>query len=301
MRAQPTDCAAFEALGHAYFEADCLDEAMTAFQRAIELNPATAEAYNGIGHIHYRSGSPQPAIDAYEQGIANDPHYLYCYYGLGMLYAAKLGEYERAIHAFERGLAANPGDPFLTANLGSTYARAGQIGKAIEILEQVAKQNPNEPYAYGWLSLLYLHLHQYDEAERACRQQNEIEEEASSHRLLGYIYHALDRNDEAIVELERAIELEPRDYEAQGALAKVYRVTGDLAAGELHYNAAWEMARQDDEYGQACFHAVSGNAEQALRLLETGLAKGQVQPGWIRIDPEFAFIQDEPRFQALIR
>jgi len=25
-----------------------------------------------------------------------------------------------------------------------------------------------------------------------------------------------------------------------------------------------------------------------------------VQPGWVRIDPEFAFINDDPRFKALI-
>ena len=26
----------------------------------------------------------------------------------------------------------------------------------------------------------------------------------------------------------------------------------------------------------------------------------QIQPSWVRIDPEFAFIQGDPRYQALI-
>jgi len=30
-------------------------------------------------------------------------------------------------------------------------------------------------------------------------------------------------------------------------------------------------------------------------------AKRQVSPGWMRIDPELVFIQEEPRFQALIQ
>jgi hypothetical protein len=94
--------------------------------------------------------------------------------------------------------------------------------------------------------------------------------------------------------------MEPQDYEARGALAKVYRASGNLPAGDAHNKAALEMAEQDNEYGQACFHAVSGNVEKALDLLEVGCAKGQVQSGWVRIDPEFAFIQDQPRFQALI-
>ena len=52
---------------------------------------------------------------------------------------------------------------------------------------------------------------------------------------------------------------------------------------------------QDDEYGQVCFEAVSGNTDKALVLLEVALAKGQVQPGWLRIDPEFAFANHSPR------
>ncbi len=300
MRSRPTDYAAYEALGNTYFEAERLDDAMHAFERAVELNPNTASAYDSIGHIHYRKGEPQAAIAAYERGIANDPHYLYNYYGLGILYSAQLGDYQKAMQAFERGLAANPADPFLTANLGTTYARMGQIEKGIEILKEVVKVHTDQAFAFSWLALLYLHLHRFAESAEACRRENEIDDNAASHRLLGYIHHASGQNTLAILELERAVEMDPDDYEARGALALVYRESGNPLAAENHYKAALDMAMQDNEYGQACFYAVSGNVEKALDLLEVSRAKGQDQPGWIRIDPEFAFIQDEPRFQALI-
>jgi hypothetical protein len=35
-------------------------------------------------------------------------------------------------------------------------------------------------------------------------------------------------------------------------------------------------------------------------LLQVALDKGQLQPGWARIDPEFSYIKDDPRFQALL-
>jgi Tfp pilus assembly protein PilF len=107
-------------------------------------------------------------------------------------------------------------------------------------------------------------------------------------------------NYAAMANCQKSTELEPDDYEARGALARAYRESGDLPASEKHYSLAEQMALKDNEVGQACFHAVSGDFAKALDLLEAGVAKGQVLPGWIRIDPEFAFMQDEPRFQALI-
>ena len=295
---RPEDSAAFEALGRVLFEAKRYDEAMKAFQRTVALNPQSASAYNGIGHIHYRVGNPQPSIEAYEKGIKTDPHYAGCYYGLGILYATQLGQYDRAIETFERGLVAIPENTFLQASLGSIYARMGQIEKALEILNRVVRLDPKLSFTLGWLAMLYLHVGKYAELMAASLQEIEIEDNHDSHRVLGYCYHALDRRDEAIAELERAIELEPEDYEARGALAKVYRESGNLPAAEKQYRTGLEMAEQDNEYGQSCFYAVNGSIEKALTLLETGVAKGQVLPGWIRIDPEFAFIQDEPRFQG---
>ncbi|MBI3957595.1 MAG: hypothetical protein HY328_02210 [Chloroflexi bacterium] len=75
-----------------------------------------------------------------------------------------------------------------------------------------------------------------------------------------------------------------------------------IPIGDGHYDAiAREMAEQDNEYGQACFHAVSGNIDRALALLEVALQSGDpVWLGWARIAPEFAFLVDEPRFHALV-
>ena len=64
--------------------------------------------------------------------------------------------------------------------------------------------------------------------------------------------------------------------------------------------AELEAATQDKEYGLACVEAVSGNYENALPLLEKALIEGQVDKGWARIDPEFAFMTDHPRFIALV-
>lgn len=288
-------------LGMAYFHAQRLDEAMAAFQRAIALKPDMATAYNGIGRVRYHTGPAEAAIAAYEQAIALDLHYIDPVYGLGIVYAVQLGNYAQAIAAFQRSLVHNPGNTLLAASLGSTYARMGRIDEALAVLQAVIAQEPTNTFALSWLSILYFHLKRYDDVITACQQEIAQEDAHSPHRLLGLIYDARGQTTVAMAQLEQAITLEREDYEARAALAKIYYRIGRQREADEQLALANTMAQEDDgEYGLACVAAVSGNFAQALALLEIALATGQVQPGWVRIDPELAFLNDDPRFRVLI-
>ena len=297
----PHDDALQIELGMAYFAAERFDAARAAFQHALTLNPRAAAAYNGIGRVGYHTGPPAAAITAYEQAIALDPHSIDPIYGLGILYSAQLGDYENAVATFRQGLRHNPENPFLTASLGSTYARMGRIDEALATLQQAELLDPASSFVQSWLSILYLHCQRYDDAIAACRREIILADAHSPHRLLGMIYDARGQTSAAIAELEQAIALEPEDYEAQAALAKLYQQTGRHREAEEKFALAQRLAQTDHaEYGRACVAAVSGDVDQALTLLKIALDKGLVQPGWVRIDPEFAVVQDEPSFQALI-
>ena len=296
----PADFEKHVELGMAYFHARRFDKAMAAFHRAIELNPKAATAYNGIGRVYYHTGPAEKAIEAYRQAFRLDRQYVDAYFGLGVLYFAQLGDFEAAVETFQDGLAHNPNNGFLVASLGNTYARMGRFDEALASLQQAIRLDPNSTYAYGNLSILYLHLKRYEDVIATCLRETEIEDGNDARRILGYVYDWLGRPEEAIAQLERAVALEPQDYEARGALAKVLRTVGRQPDAQEQYAIAHEMAAQDNEYGQACFQAVSGHGEEALTLLEVGLRKGQVQKGWVRIDPEFAFLYDNPRFKALL-
>jgi tetratricopeptide (TPR) repeat protein len=300
VKGNPDNSEVYIELGMAYFHAEQFKDAMEAFQQAITLNPSAAHAYNGIGRVCYHTGPAQAAIEAYERAIDLDRNYIDPYYGLGILYSAQLGNYEAAIRAFQRGLEHNPTEGFLLASLGSTHARAGGFEQAIDYLQQAITFQPANDFAYSWLSIIYLHLKRYDEAITTCQREIELADNHSARRLLGYLYGELDRYEEAIEELEQSVALEPDDYEARAALARIYRTVGSKQKADEHHAVAAETARRDDEYGQACFEAVSGNLDRAIELLQVALKAGQVQAGWARIDPEFAFMQDDPRFRALI-
>jgi tetratricopeptide (TPR) repeat protein len=288
------------ALGIAYFDAGRLDAAAAAFRRALALDESMAAAHNGIGRVCYHTGPPQAAVAAYARAIALDPHYIDPVYGLGILYSAQLGDYANAAAVFARGLAHNPGNAFLTASLGSTYARMGRFGEALAVLHAAERLDPSQAFTQSWLSIILLHLKRYDEAIFACRREIELADTHSPHRVLGYIHTARGDYAAAVGELERAIALAPEDYEARGALSQLYRMTDRPQAAAEQYAVAQELALRDDEAGQACFAAVTGDVDGALALLEVALARGQLHKGWARIDPEFACMTGDPRFHALV-
>ena len=176
----------------------------------------------------------------------------------------------------------------------------GRFDEAVAVLQQSLAQNPCDTFALSWLSLLTLRQGRYDEALALCQRENEAQEAHSPHRIMGMIHNHLGNTDSAITHLERAIALEPEDYEARALLARVYRAVGRNAEADPHDALADEMAWQDhQEYGKACVQALRGNVDEAVALLQVALAKKLVQLGWVRIDPEFAFISDDPRFKAL--
>jgi tetratricopeptide (TPR) repeat protein len=296
----PTDYRLLGQLGWAYFEAERYDDAMDVFQRGADLYPDRALAYNAIGRVYERTGPPEKAIKAYERAIDLDPQWVVPYHGLGIVYTARLGDYEAALDAYQRAMAVDPENAFTLSWLGLTYARMGQIDRAVASLEETLRRQPDNDDALSSLAIVYLHQKRYDDVIAACQRQIEIEDDRSARLLLGYVYDHLGCHEEALAELERAVALDPEDYEVRGALAKVLRTVGRQGDAEAQYALAISLASRDNEYGQACFAAVSGDVERAVALLKVGLAEGQVQPGWARIDPEFAFIRDDPRFVALI-
>jgi superkiller protein 3 len=299
-RDNPTNPDLHVELGKLYFHANRLDEAMAAFHQAVALNPNSAPAFNWIGRIFENKGQAEEAIKAFQRSIDLDPKSPDAYFGMGIVNYDQLADYEAAVDAIQKGMEHNPDLGYLVAILGNVYSRMGQFEEAIATWQKAVQLQPELAFAYSGMSEAYLYLKRYDDVIAACQREIEIEDGNDARRVLGYAYHFQGRYEMAIDQFERSMALEPQDYEARAALAGVYRAVGRRQDADEQYALASEMASQDNEYGQACFEAVSGNIELALTLLADGLAKGQVKPGWARMDPEFAGINDDPRFIALV-
>jgi serine/threonine-protein kinase len=129
------------------------------------------------GLIAYFEKNPDGAIREYEKALEMEPNFALAHYFLGQAYEQK-GLLEQAIHSLTRALQLTPGNPEMEAALARSLALSGDHKRAEEMLEELRKKSRSE----------YV-----------------------SPVLLAQVLLGLNRNDDAIVELQRAREMQATD------------------------------------------------------------------------------------------
>lgn len=107
-----------------------VEESISAYRRAVELNPQAAGALVNLGTIHYRQGKFKDAEQYYEQALKADPNYPLAFFNLGNLYDER-SDLVRAQQCYESALRLNPSYGDAHFNLALLSERKGDVLKAI--------------------------------------------------------------------------------------------------------------------------------------------------------------------------
>jgi tetratricopeptide (TPR) repeat protein len=108
VRDQPNDLAARLDLAHRYLDAGMIEESLSHYAVALELDPDDAEALAHVGIILFRSGRPEEALRSVERSLSTDPRYPEALFIQGVILLRGLDRPAEAITAFETYLAAAP-------------------------------------------------------------------------------------------------------------------------------------------------------------------------------------------------
>jgi len=134
-----------------------LEEAMTAMQRAQDLDPLSLVIRTNVGRPLYYLRRYDEAIQHWRNTQELDPNFFRVYWEFGRAYEQK-GQCAEAISALEHARLLSQGSPFVLGSLGHSYGVCGKTEEANKMAAQLlelAKQRYVSPFD---LALIYLGL-----------------------------------------------------------------------------------------------------------------------------------------------
>lgn len=206
-------------------------DALTAYQRAVALNPDGADAQCNLGAVLNEMGRPAEAEAPLRRAIALRPDYVQAYGNLGNALKA-LGRAEEAVAVYARALELAPRAALLHYNLGIAQAALGRHADALISYSRAIEGQPVLAAAHNNLGMAQLALGQPVAAEAAFRQAIQLAPGmASAVNNLGNALRQQDRLDDAIAVYGRAAALSPDYAEAHYNLGVALADRGRQAAG----------------------------------------------------------------------
>ena len=126
------------------------DEALKAYNRAIELDPNNARAWSGRGSALHELGNYGEAVQTYDKALELDPTLLILWEDKGSALTGQ-GKYDEAMQAYDKALELIPEDAAgIWTQKGNVLKRQGKYDEAFNAYEKAIHINPDLPEA--WIS-----------------------------------------------------------------------------------------------------------------------------------------------------
>ncbi len=122
------------------------EEIISAYEKAIDLDPKSAGALVNLGTIYFNSRDWQSAEKYYSQALEVDPEYALAHFDLANLYDER-GNRERALAHYESALRIAPNYADAHYNVALLYQGSGQPMKAVQHWRTYLKLDPHSHWA----------------------------------------------------------------------------------------------------------------------------------------------------------
>lgn len=125
-------------LGIAYSRKQQIERAIASYQAAVQLNIYSflkLGAYNNLGSLWQKTGNLQQAKSAYQTVLQIDPDFAVGYYNLGIILKA-MGQFVEAIAAYKQAIKLNPNYAQAYQNLGVVLLKLGKVNEGLAAFQQ---------------------------------------------------------------------------------------------------------------------------------------------------------------------
>jgi Tfp pilus assembly protein PilF len=199
------------------------------------------------------------------------------------------GRVNDALELLEETIEQEPDNAYLRNFRGQVLFFAGRYEEAVEALLGALELDPHLSDAHNNLGIVYDAMGRKNEAEKQYRLALADPAYPTPEKVysnLGVLYSSQGRDREAIDELRRAVEIDPKFYQAHFELASVLERVGELDEAVREYKVAAPGYRDDGRYfyrlGLAYFRL--GLKEEAKENLSRAVALAPGSPSAAQAD-----------------
>ena len=304
------DPEAYEAYLKGHFYQDKLHcssfkQALAYYQQAVAKDPSFARAYAGVGDTYYNLGdwgcSPQAESFAKSGASATkalqlDPRLASAYAQLANLDFTAEWNWPKAEKEYQQALQLDPNDARSHSSYAIFLAAMGKPEQAIAEIKKAHELDPVSEITNMLGAYVFYLAHRYDEAvEQGKKTLDLYPNSAGTYYWLGQIYEQKGMPEEAFQAYLKSNNPTPAELAAlHAAFAK-----DSLRGFWMHQFKASEN-KPDWPCWNTMFYGHLGDKEHAMELLEQGYQRHCDGMQFIKTNPVFDNLREDPRYKTLI-
>ena len=150
-------------LGSSKYKLNEYYDAISYFQKVIEIDNTIEKVYFIIGRCYTELGKYQDAISYFQKAIELDIQYIKAYQFIGDCYTA-LGKYDDGIRYYQKAITLSEKDPILYENIGVCKYQLKEYDDAIKYFKREIELDSQSIYAYQSIGNCCFQLEQYQDA-----------------------------------------------------------------------------------------------------------------------------------------
>ena len=190
-----------------YHKHENIDSAISAFNRALTLDPRYAEAYAALGKAYWlgyeegQGGSEwmEKARSACDQAVSHVLRNLAEGWPAWAMSTARPGEYEKAVAQFQKATTLDPTSDDTFRGLADVYQKLNKPGEAEATFRKAISLRPQYWAGYSWLGVFYWEQGRYEDAAKMFQEVITLApDNFRGYSDLGAMYVVLGRYPQAI-------------------------------------------------------------------------------------------------------
>lgn len=273
-------------LGAALAHEGRLDEAIVQYQKALERAPDSPQLRLNLALAFYKKNDFARAAEPLSRLHEAQPDDARVATLLGDCYL-RLGRFSEAVNVLRPSAQAHPDDLGVKWVLGTALIRNGDPRAGLEQVEQVAREGKN-PEAYRLAAETWLNLNEFERGAAVVKEGIALAPDYPGlYTLSGRLKQYLGDYAGALHDLEKALERNPDDFDAQLNEAAILNAQRNLDGARKHIERA--LAIQPDSpvawFELARIERSTGDIAASVRDFEKVV---RAEPNWLRPHVELA-------------